>query len=362
MTNKTKVLHVTSVHIHTDTRILLKECKSLSKIYDVHLINPFYEGKIDNINLHKVIFFRNRLLRVLTSWLLVLPKSCFINYKVIHFHDPELLFAVPIWKIFGKKIIYDVHENYSKQVYTKEYIPLVMRKLLQQVIKFIEYIYAYFVDIIIVVHQDLNFILNKFKKHITISNAPILDYKFVPKTRKKQFCYIGVISEERGILKMAKIFNELKVDFVLAGNFSSKKLKKKIISLKNIKYLGIINREEVIKVISESTCGVCTYLPLPNHMISNPNKLFEYLNYGTPVICSNFESYKDIIDEKYSFVHYVDVNNKSEIVKNIKNILSMNDNELNNSGEEANKFIEKNYNWDIEANKLIESYKKILSK
>ena len=93
MTNKTKVLHVTSVHIHTDTRILLKECKSLSKIYDVHLINPFYEGKIDNINLHKVIFFRNRLLRVLTSWLLVLPKSCFSNYKVIHFHDPELLFV-----------------------------------------------------------------------------------------------------------------------------------------------------------------------------------------------------------------------------------------------------------------------------
>ena len=96
-------------------------------------------------------------------------------------------------------------------------------------------------------------------------------------------------------------------------------------------------------------------------MISNPNKLFEYLPSAPPVICSNFESYKDIIDEKYSFVHYVDVNNKSEIVKNIKNILSMNDNELNNSGEEANKFIEKNYNWDIEANKLIESYKKILS-
>ena len=46
---KTKIIHVTSVHNHNDVRIYEKECISLSKEYNVEIINPNFEGKINKI-------------------------------------------------------------------------------------------------------------------------------------------------------------------------------------------------------------------------------------------------------------------------------------------------------------------------
>ena len=98
---KKKIAHVTSVHPYDDIRIFHKECKSLSKEYEVHLFNKDFNGKIDNIIFHKVPFLSNKLLRILSSWLIALIATSFKNFKLIHFHDPELLFATPFWKLIS---------------------------------------------------------------------------------------------------------------------------------------------------------------------------------------------------------------------------------------------------------------------
>ena len=182
---KTKILHITSVHSHKDTRIFMKQCKSLSKKFEVHLINPNYTGKIDEVSFHKVNFFKNKFLRILSSWIFVLPKSLTLNYKIIHFHDPELMLAIPIWKFFGKKVIYDVHENYVKQMEVKAYIPKKTKKDFKDDTTKIEVFFSKMVNGISIVHKDLNLNLNKLNKHIVVSNAPILDYDFIQKSRKK---------------------------------------------------------------------------------------------------------------------------------------------------------------------------------
>ena len=51
--DKIKIAHITSVHMHNDTRIFLKQCISLSKHYEVHLINKEYTGIKNNIIFRK---------------------------------------------------------------------------------------------------------------------------------------------------------------------------------------------------------------------------------------------------------------------------------------------------------------------
>ncbi|MBT6754408.1 MAG: glycosyltransferase family 4 protein [Gammaproteobacteria bacterium] len=354
--DKIKIAHITSVHPHKDIRIFQKECKSLSKKYEVHLFNKEFDGVFDGIFFHKVHFYKNRFLRVLSSWFLALKHTINNDHKIIHIHDPELMIAIPFWKLFNKTIILDIHENYSKQIEVKSYLPKTLKPIIKKLISLFEICISKITDHIIIVHKDLTPNLESHKSIHVISNAPILDYSFQKKVRKKQFCYIGLISQERGVLNLAKILDELKIKLVLAGNFSNSDVKEKILNYKNVEFLGWIDAKKKADLISDSLLGCCTFLPIEHHLISNPNKIYEYLNYGTPVLCSDFDSYKEIISVDKEFIFYCDILNKKNMIKTINEVIDLSDEEINDFGLKGHEFIKQNYNWGIQEKKLLELY------
>ena len=42
------------------------------------------------------------------------------NSKIYHFHDPELIPYAILLRLFGKKVIYDVHEDLPEDIVKKE--------------------------------------------------------------------------------------------------------------------------------------------------------------------------------------------------------------------------------------------------
>lgn len=360
MNEKIKILHISSVHVHTDNRIT-KECNSLKSHYDVYFMNSYFEGIQNGIKYIKSPFRKNKILRIFTSWFIALPKSCSTKFKIIHIHDPELLIAFPVWKILGKKIIYDVHENYIKQLEVKDYLPKISKNIFRLSLIFMEKIAKKLSDLIIVVHNELNPSLTDNKNNIVISNAPVLDYKYRNIKRKNYFIYVGMITKERNVLKIAKILKDLDISLYIAGNCDDAKLKNKITSLKNVNFLGFLKRNAIKKYISESKCGICLFDFSQNHLISSPNKLFEYFNYGVPALASNIPSWVEIKGVN-KFTYFVNPNNDNEIISAVKKINLLNNDEINITGQKANNFINKNYNWDIEETKLIKAYKNLLSK
>ena len=91
------------------------------------------------------------------------------------------------------KVIYDVHENYSKQLETKNYIPIFFKPLILFFIVTLEQFFSSLTSKLIIVHKDLNSRLNSLNKHTIISNAPLLNYTFEYKERRREFCYVGLI-------------------------------------------------------------------------------------------------------------------------------------------------------------------------
>ena len=362
MNDKEQIIHVSSVHNYNDGRIFEKQCRSLSKKYNVSIYNSNYDGKIDNIIFKKLNFIKNnKILRILTSWLIVLPRTCFGKHKIIHFHDPELIFASPFWKLFGKKVIYDVHENYSKQIIAHENLPFIVRLILSKIILLIEVFFSFFIDLVIVVLDDLNPTLNFFNKRAVVGNQPIIDYNFSFKKRKNQVCYFGIITEKRGILKAVKILEKEKIKLVLGGKFESEEFKKRILNYDNVEYLGFVERKKIIEVVSESKCGICTLLPTLNHINGSPTKLFEYLAYGTPAVASNFKKYIQQVPEKNKFIYYVDPTNSNEIAETLKKIIKMDNKQINEIGLSAHQFSKKNIDWKKEEEEeLFRAYNNII--
>ena len=54
--------------------------------------------------------------------------------------------------------------------------------------------------------------------------------------------------------------------------------------------------EDVPRYLEEADAGVVLFHPLPNHVASMPNKLFEYMTAGLPTIASNFPLWREIVE------------------------------------------------------------------
>ncbi|MBN4051292.1 glycosyltransferase, partial [bacterium AH-315-M05] len=126
----------------------------------------------------------------------------------------------------------------------------------------------------------------------------------------------------------------------------------------NVNDLGVLDREKVIETMKRAIVGIVVFLPLPNHVHAQPNKLFEYMSSGLPVIASNFPLWKEIV-EKNNCGICVDPLNPQEIAKAISFLMD-NHQTAKKMGENGIKRVKEEYNWDIEGKKLIDVYEKLL--
>ena len=59
---------------------------------------------------------------------------------------------------------------------------------------------------------------------------------------------------------------------------------------------GYLNRTQVREIMKRSIAGLVTFHDLPNHVDAQPNKMFEYMSAGLPVICSDFPLWRSIVE------------------------------------------------------------------
>ena len=364
----TKVCHMTSVHALNDTRIFIKECKTLRDAgYDVTLIVQHDKNEIiDGILIKGIDKPRNRLERMLKSTRQVYKQALECDADIYHFHDPEL---IPVglrlkWK--GKKVIYDVHEDVPRQILSKRWIPAPLRKTLSWMIERVENYSAKRFDYIMTATP---FIRDRFlkinKRTLDINNYPILSELHMPNadwnSKEKSVCYIGGIGKVRGIHEMVDAIGMTKGSMLLAGNFESK-AEREIVVKKNgwsrVKELGYINRDEVKAVLSRSMVGMVLFYPEPNHVNAQPNKMFEYMSAGLPIIASHFPLWKEIIEGNNCGI-CVDPLDVHEI-SNAINWIMDNPEQAKRMGENGRRAVEEKYNWEREGIKLLEIYEGLL--
>jgi glycosyltransferase involved in cell wall biosynthesis len=158
------------------------------------------------------------------------------------------------------------------------------------------------------------------------------------------------------VLEAAKIVNG-NIEF--AGPIVNPYIKEKMNKLHNVHYLGILNRDEVRNLFSRSRAGLVTFLPEPNHINAQPNKMFEYMSASLPVICSDFPLWRELIEKNKCGI-CVNPKDPKAIAEAI-NFLLENPEESQRMGENGRRAVEEKYNWETESNKLIQVYKKFLN-
>jgi glycosyltransferase involved in cell wall biosynthesis len=362
-----RVAHLSSAHKRSDTRIFIKMCTSLSKGgYDVSLVVA--DGLGDEVQNGVSIYdvgakTDGRLSRMTKTVNRVFEKAKQLDVDLYHLHDPELMPAGVKLKKLGKKIIFDAHEDLPKQLLEKPYLNKVAKVVLSKTFALYErWVCPRFNAII----TATPFIRDKFLEinpnAIDINNFPLLDELANTSDwaqKENEVAYVGGIAKIRGIEEVINSFEYTQnVRLNLAGRFSEKVVEEKVKACQlwsKVNELGFLDRQQVNVVLAKSKAGLVTFLPAPNHIDAQPNKMFEYMSAGLPIITSNFPLWREIVEGNRCGICVDPLDLKA--IGNAIQYLIYHPDEAERMGRNGRKAVEDKYNWLIEEQKLLQLYK-----
>lgn len=367
-----KIVHLTSAHPRYDTRIFIKQCSSLAAHgYDVTFVVA--DGKADEckggVMIVSVGYLHGRLRRMFKTTRRVLEKAIKLDADVYHLHDPELIPIGVKLKQLGKRVIFDSHEDYPADIRDKPYINYFARTIVSKIYQIYERLSLKKFDAVIGATPLIKDKLSTINVNtVNINNYPIIGELMFDlvgnwSSRQHQVCYVGAISRFRGICELvhALEFSTTNTRLQLGGKFGEAEVESEIKEYAGWQYvdeLGFLDREAVSVMLSRCMAGLVTFHPLSNHVNAQPNKMFEYMSAGIPVIASNFPFWKEIIEGNACGL-CVDPLDPKAIAEAIDFIIK-NPDRAKQMGENGKLAVQARYNWDIEAANLLKLYAKLL--
>jgi glycosyltransferase involved in cell wall biosynthesis len=299
-----------------------------------------------------------------------------LNPNVVHCHDlPNLSLGKDVANQLGIPLIYDAHEIYTMQYFTDESRRIELCNLERSLIPY--------VDVLITVNSQCVNVLEttySIQDVIALSNATEIPSEFNPEVRQrlwhqrfklssevKILVFQGGINPVRNIDELIHALSELP-DYFHIGFIT---YAKDIAYYQNLsKQLGVFNRihyvleipwDEVVSWLASADVGIMPYQATNyNAEISSPNKLYEFVVAGIPIIGST-----ELVNVKQAIENdglgLVTLLRDAASYRKI--ILAMFDDPERLEGFSKNvSAVRDKYSWAHEEPKLIRTYQRILGR
>ncbi len=366
--SRIRVCHLTSLHSRSDTRIFVKECRSLANhgyAVDLVVADGKGDGSQDGVRILDVGRCGGRLRRMLFGGRRVYRRALEVDADVYHFHDPELMPIARRLQKKGKRVVYDVHEDLPRQILSKHYLKSWIRPILSRVVERYENAMARRFDLIVAATP---FIRDRFLRQnastCDVNNFPIAAGSETVALEPREpgaVCYVGSISRVRGICELLDAAAKASVTLHLAGEFWPPSLLdelRRTAAWERVVYHGFVSRREVESIYARSQAGLVVLHPTESYRNALPVKLFEYMLAELPVIASDFPLWQEIVRESRCGL-CVDPRNPDAIAAAIRYLLTHRE-EARQMGKSGRRAVLARYNWEAEEQKLVEAYRRLV--
>jgi len=386
-----EIIHISHTNINWDYRIL-KELEAVSLVEDANITAigvEFTEGQVeididrDNINIETITLLTKKLQKTrlpgfIRQPLVFIELALKMTYGVVrkkphivHCHDA---IALPIGWICsiltGSKLIYDAHELMSDKQ-GNDFISRFYIKIVEKVC------WSKVETLISVSDSIISWYRDKYgkKRFLTILNSPprelyeetaegvaqdhnYLRKKFDIPENHIIFLFVGQFMGGRSIELFLKIFEqELHNSHLILLGFGEGEILETIQETSsrcsNIHLHDAVAHNEVISIAKNADYGLCFIQNVSlSDWYSLPNKLFEYLLSGLPVLASNCPEIMKMI-KQYHAGECLEPNEEN-LVKKIRELELKKPLRVDTDRSEIT--------WEFQAKKLQEEYKILLSR
>jgi len=361
---KTKVVIVSLLKPIDDSRMYEKFGLTLEQAneYEINIIG-FTSKNIptqNKIEFHPLKPFKRLSLKRLVARLQVWNIYIKVKPKVIIVNTHEILILTSLYRIiFGAKIVYDIRENYARNVRLQKIYPLLLRPIISLLIRAKEWITRPFIKVQIIAERsylnELGFLRsnavvleNKYKE----LDQPIIKSDNTP--GRIQLLYSGTIAESYGIfdaIEMAKRLHQYnpKIHLTIIGHCAKMddlmRLKQEIKDIEYISLRGgdyLVPHSEIVAAIKSSHFGLL--LNQANRVSDQklPTRLFEYTANQLPVLCINNPNWINFLSQ---FNAAIEINIKHYQPESL--LVTMQNGIFYNQGDTGTSY------WKSEAPKLL---------
>jgi len=285
-----------------DVRGYEKIAQSIAKTnkYQVNIIGNTGKKVPDHplIKFHEYNISRNNFFRRILRRVNLLFAIFSIGPEILIVQTHELLYAAVIHKLLRKsKVIYDVQEDYKKNIQFLSRWPYLLRLPIAFSVRAKERLLTPFIDRFWLAEKcylyEINFPRNR--SHVIENRALVTDQPH-PKTEDLSCLYTGTISEYGGIFLALNVFEEIRkqeprTTMTIVGQCHNRKLQSDLKSLaKTDKNIALvisekpIDHSEILEQISKATLGIISYQPNQVNANKTPTKLYEYSLYHLPFL------------------------------------------------------------------------------
>jgi glycosyltransferase involved in cell wall biosynthesis len=293
------------------------------------------------------------------------------NADIYQISDPELISLGIKLKRRGKKVVFNMRENYPAILKNKYYLPKIVRKPFSFFFEIYMKRLLRKYDAIFLVTSDLvQLSLNrwKIKKSYLLTNFPIVNTNYFLtfddyNQRENVLCYIGTVYE---VSRQENVFMALEhlhdAHYLIAG-IIDEGLTKSITSLpywKNVEFINGFKKSELPDIFGKA---IISNVLRDFKDSGTPNgslgviKMFESMEAALPIICSDVPLNREII-EKWNCGICVNPNNVNEIEVAIRYLIE-NKKKAYQMGQNGRQAIIEEYNWKSQAKSYIEVLNKI---
>jgi glycosyltransferase involved in cell wall biosynthesis len=316
-----QILHVSTVHGPLDGRIFYKEARCLRDAgFDVAIAGTARTRAVcDGVAIVPLGSREGprwkRLGRDLRAlWIMLAhPKS------ILHIHDPELLLAALLPAYFGRKVVYDVHEFYRERIADSEWIPRPLRGMLSKAYDRLErFALRRFAGVVIVseamrqhyrelVGEDRVALVRSFP-YIRETELDAVRAAPHPLDGAPYILHTGGASRLRAFHTMvgaAEYLREHGCDWPIVnlGPIDLSAYGSEVDALlpraerAGVRNLGLVSQEDAWRYVAHAAIGYMPLIDVQNNARGMPNKLFENLIFGLPMVATGLGNIAAILTE-----------------------------------------------------------------